>query len=76
MPRGPTLKTTGDVASFLARITREAYTGKLEIDTARGLGYLCAQLMKALDASVVEEKIEALAAQIEELKGKGVRIAQ
>ena len=58
--RGPTLKTTADVSAFLAKCTREAYTGKLEMTKAKGLAYLCTVLLKSLETSDLEARIAVL----------------
>ena len=65
MKRGPTLKTSSDVAYFLAKVTREAYMGTMEMTKAKGLAYISGVLLKSLEVSDLEGRISALEESVE-----------
>ena len=63
--RGPRLKSVGDVADFLAKIIRQAHRGELDAGAAAKLGYLLNILRSCIEAADLEERIEALEAQLQ-----------
>ena len=58
--RVPRIKTVGDVATFLARISRETYRGDLDLGAAKTLTYTLSVLCRALESSDLEQRLEAL----------------
>lgn len=56
--RLPRLQTPFEVSRFLARIVRELYLDKLSETKAGKLGYLCGQLVRALEQIELSKRLE------------------
>ena len=64
-----------DVTGLLGSVCEWVLSGQIDARVANAAVYAASAALRSLDAGAVEEQIQELRTQIEELKGKGVRIA-
>jgi len=58
--RGPRLNSIADVSAFLARCTRETYTGALEPALGGKIAYLSNVLIRSMEVGLLEKRIDEL----------------
>ena len=54
------LQTTQDLRRYLAGLINRTETGKIEVNLARSLTYMTSILMRAIESSDLEKRIEEL----------------
>ena len=54
------LKSTGDVRRYLAHLINSTEAGEIEPQTAGRLAYICNILLKSIDASELEKRIDEI----------------
>jgi len=54
------LQTTQDLRRYLAGLINRTETGKIEVNLARSLTYMVSILMRAIEGSDLEKRIEEL----------------
>jgi len=52
------VKNTEDVVSLLVEALNKVRGGEMNIKMGRGIGYLCSQLLKAIELSSLEKRIQ------------------
>ncbi len=70
LPRDIRLKTAEDVRLELARVYRDMRAGRIETSDGTKLGYVLAQLTKAIETGVIADRLELVELTLQKRKTK------
>lgn len=70
LPRDIRLKTAEDVRLELARVYRDMRAGRIETSDGTKLGYVLAQLTKAIETGVLADRLELIELTLKQRKIK------